>query len=92
MGFFQRLTVKKDKQKLRSAKIQENKRIVANHICDMYEHAYHAWTGEGIKVRYVSGRYYLPGREAGMTEATIMRRINLMLAQLHEDELPSLEN
>lgn len=92
MGFFQRLTVRKDKQKLRNSKVQEDKKIAANHICDMFEQAYHMWAGEGIKVRYISGKYYLPGREAGMTEPTIMKRINLMLAQLHENELPSLED
>jgi hypothetical protein len=92
MGFFQRLAVRRDKQKLRNAKRQEDNKTKANHICDMFEQAYHSWAGEGIKVRYVSGRYYIPGREAGMMEGVIMKRINLMLAQLHENELPSLED
>lgn len=92
MGFFQRLTVRKDKQKLRNAKLQEDKRIAANHICDMYEHAYHAWTGQGIKVRYVNGRYYIPYMQSGISESDIVKKTNRMLALVHEYELPTLED
>jgi hypothetical protein len=87
LAFLKRDALRKAKRCATAEKRRRDNMWRIDHICQMYEHAYFAWTGQPCKLRYNKGWYYIPHKQGKMHEQDVIEATNRMLAYVHEEGL-----